>query len=462
MKRTPHTASLFPEPMVDATRRAAAPVPPAAPVAPPMKAVTRELWAALQWSQPAPPQAAIEAQDFTPRVSLEPPDALLLELRGSLGLFGGLQPLFAQLQSRFPEAAAIALAPTPLAALVLARAGKSCCLVDATRLVSRLSPLPLRCLRWPEQAITRLSSMGVHTIGEALRLPRAGFAQRFGTVLLESLDRLVGRRADPRKAFRPEERFHLRCEPSFELADKAFVLHTITPALQALEGFLQERQRGITALLLRLEHRGRPASRCVLRLAAPEHRASQFAYLLESRLQSLVLPAAVRCCELRSGGLLEYAAASDALWQPGEQGGGAGARMPAFLERLRARLGPDSVHGLCVLADHRPERLSREAEPVLKAAPASAVMPWASGRRPLWLLREPCPLVATQDGSGYPGHRGSRLALLAGPERLETGWWDGSDIERDYYVAADGEGARLWIFRERSGARGWYLHGHFG
>ena len=80
----------------------------------------------------------------------------------------------------------------------------------------------------------------------------------------------------------------------------------------------------------------------------------------------------------------------------------------------------------------------------------------------MWLLREPCPLPATQDGSGYPGHRGSRLALLAGPERLETGWWDGSDIERDYYVAADGEGARLWIFRERSGARGWFLHGHFG
>ena len=38
--------------------------------------------------------------------------------------------------------------------------------------VPLMSPLPLRCLRWPEQAITRLSSMGVHTIGEALRLPR--------------------------------------------------------------------------------------------------------------------------------------------------------------------------------------------------------------------------------------------------------------------------------------------------
>jgi protein ImuB len=474
VKRAPRTASLFLDlPQVPRQRPAPAPRAPLPPAVP--REAPRELWAAVQLPQAIAPAAAgpllaqwaQQAQRYTPRVSLEPPDALLLELRGSLALFGGLAALLGEIKFRFASASMIAMAPTPLAALALARAGKSCCLTDQGRLVSRLAPLPLNCLRWPEQSIARLFSMGVRTIGEVLRLPRAGFAQRMGTALLDDLDRLVGRRADPRCAYTPPERFAMRCEPSFEFSSKKFVLQTIGPALASLESFLRERQRGVMAVLLKLEHRGRPATRCVLRLASPEHRATQFASLLESQLQRLVLPAPVRRCELRSGPLLEYAAASEGLWQPGEQGGGAGARMPAFIERLRARLGPEAVQGLCLVPGHRPECLSGSTEPALRGAarkpvPRAIQPPWAPGRRPLWLLREPATLGLSGDGSGYPVQRGQKLRILSGPERLESGWWDGSDIQRDYYVASDARGARLWIFRERSGAQGWFLHGLFG
>jgi len=364
----------------------------------------------------------------------------------------------------------VALAPTPLAALGFARAGKSCCLTDATRLVSRLSPLPLRCLRWPEAGLQRLAAVGVSTIGEALRLPRAGFAQRFGADLLQDLDQLVGRCAHPRVTFVATERFSSRCEPSFELTDTARVLHTIAPQLQQLEQFLLQRQRGITALLLRLIHRRQPPTQCVLRLAAPEHRAARIAVLLQSKLQQVVLAEPVRRCELRSGPLLACAADSTQLWQAGEHGGGALTQMPAFLESLRARLGSAAVQGLCMAAGHRPELLSCATEPVWQSASARRVatavrdtsLPWPAGRRPLWLLPDPRQLPLAVDGSGHPLWRQLPLQLLAGPERLETGWWDGADICRDYYVAADGQGARLWIFRERDAYRRWFLHGYFG
>jgi protein ImuB len=208
----------------------------------------------------------------------------------------------------------------------------------------------------------------------------------------------------------------------------------------------------------------------MLRLTLPEHRAEVFARLLAARLESLVLPAAVRRCTLQSGPLLQYAALSEGLWQPGEHGGASSTRMPLFLERLRARLGDTAVQGLALTAGHRPERLSAAAAPGLRAAgrtrreaPASVpTLPWAPGTRPLWLLHAPRRLDACADGSGYPCEGGLRLELLAGPERLETGWWDGGDIARDYYVAADTDGTRLWIFRERGGAGGWFLHGRFG
>ena len=38
-------------------------------------------------------QLAMRAQRFTPRVSLAPPDGLLLEVKGSLHLFGGMEDI---------------------------------------------------------------------------------------------------------------------------------------------------------------------------------------------------------------------------------------------------------------------------------------------------------------------------------------------------------------------------------
>jgi protein ImuB len=54
------------------------------------------------------------------------------------------------------------------------------------------------------------------------------------------------------------------------------------------------------------------------------------------------------------------------------------------------------------------------------------------------------------------------LCLLSGPERIETGWWDGGDVARDYYQARTSQGELLWIFQDRRNRDGWYLHGIFG
>jgi protein ImuB len=81
----------------------------------------------------------------------------------------------------------------------------------------------------------------------------------------------------------------------------------------------------------------------------------------------------------------------------------------------------------------------------------------APGPRPAWLLAAPRALAAR---NGRPWLDGP-LELLAGPERIESGWWDGRDVARDYFLARDGCGARFWVFRERRERGGWYLHGVF-
>ena len=38
---------------------------------------------------------------------------------------------------------------------------------------------------------------------------------------------------------------------------------------------------------------------------------------------------------------------------------------------------------------------------------------------------------------------------------------DGADMARDYFVARSADDALLWVYRERSPAGAWYLHGIF-
>jgi protein ImuB len=112
-----------------------------------------------------------------------------------------------------------------------------------------------------------------------------------------------------------------------------------------------------------------------------------------------------------------------------------------LLERLRARLGHDAVSGLATHPDHRPEHAWQRVEPG-EWDPHEFRQP---GPRPLWLL-EPRKI---QEGD---------FVLLAGPERIESGWWDGDEAGRDYFIARLPSESLIWVYRETGE---WFLHGLF-
>lgn len=452
---------------------------------------------------------ATRAQRFTPRVSLVPPDGLVLEVRGSLHLFNGVEGLSRALASECASLglkSMVAFSPTPLAALVAARVGKPgrpmgqpFVVTELTRLVGQLMPLPLAALRWPQETLERLARMGVRTIGQVLRLPRAGFARRFGTDSLGTLDRLTGRSPDLRERFHARERFRRRRELNYELENQDAILGALAPLLAELGKFLEARQCGVMKLECLLRHRHAEPTSCVLRLAAPVADVQRLTGLLGERLNALTLPEPVKSCELRSSSLVQRIFSSNSVWQPGEYGGSGGAEATELIERLRARLGPEAVYGLQVLPGHRPENAWGVKEPATDYGPtpirrtvpgavaqpaagppsmagardgtaslahgghsgrdsAPRPRPWPAFRRPMWLLPVPR-LLSERDG--LPRRRGP-LRLLGESERIETGWWDGGDIARDYYTATDLHGVRLWIFRERTSPHRWFLHGVFG
>ena len=92
-----------------------------------------------------------------------------------------------------------------------------------------------------------------------------------------------------------------------------------------------------------------------------------------------------------------------------------------------------------------------------RARPGQHIEP-AWGPRPVWLVEPPQRIAEI---GGKPHHDGP-LTLVAGPERIESGWWDGEAVTRDYFIARTEARALVWIFRERGLPLGWFLQGYFG
>jgi len=92
----------------------------------------------------------------------------------------------------------------------------------------------------------------------------------------------------------------------------------------------------------------------------------------------------------------------------------------------------------------------------LRAAPGP-VHP--SGPQPTWLIDPPLRLATQRD---QPLYRGP-LQKLLGPQRIESGWWDGRVQQRDYYLFHSESAGLLWIYAERLPAHepGWFLQGMF-
>ncbi len=392
------------------------------------------------------------AAQFTPAVCLEP-TGLLLEVEASLRLFGGLAKLLAAVRDGVRGLglrATLGIAPTPLAARVFARAEargvavRSC--TQLPELPARLAELPLFLLEWPGRTLTLLADLGLLRMKDALALPRGGFSRRFGPEALEQLDRLVGRAPDPRVAHAPPARYRARLELPAPADGVEAILFPLRRLLAEMEGTLRGHGAGVQELLLRLAHGREGATRVPLAFASPEREAEFILGIAREKLGRLALPGPTIALSLSAERLLPYAP-REGTWLPGRQERAVG--RARLVERLAARLGPGRVFGIALADDHRPERGWK--------SPPAAARRFEGGARPAWLLHRPVRLVA---GEGGPTLQGA-LSLVAGPERIETGWWDGEPVCRDYFVATNPAGEMVWVYRERREPGAWYLHGVF-
>lgn len=382
------------------------------------------------------------AYQFSSQVSLYYPRALLFEIESSLGLFGPWPRFEARLRRELTELGfrhRIVAAPNPVAARVLANI-KDGVAVQDDGLMQALAPLPIDRAGLDPQAATALSRMGLRTLAQVQALPRHTLARRFEASLLKHLDALAGQRPLGLAFYQPPDRFDVRIELNFDVQSHQALLFPLRRLTGDLSAFLCGRDSGVQRFDLHLEHAQAPDSVIKVGLLSAEREPAMLFELARGRLEQVQVTSPVRGFRLVAQDLPVFVPQRQDLFDDRPQ-----QTLPweQLRERLRARLGDEAVQGLRFHADHRPE-CAWQATADKNPCPTLNTV-----QRPGWLLSEPTLL----------GEQG--VQILMGPERIESGWWDGADIRRDYYLIQTRAGQQGWAFRTVGQGDGLWLQGWF-
>ena len=249
-----------------------------------------------------------------------------------------------------------------------------------------------------------------------------------------------------------------------------------------LAGWLLARGLGVVRMSLALVHeryvreRGTPPSIATFALGAPARAPAHLHAVLRERLARVTLPAPVEAIVLTSDETAPLAGRNLGLL-PEDEADASSCRSSIGCARGSATTSsPCSPRSPSIVPNtRRPRRLPAYAV----RPPRSGARPLACGRRtararrafcanrpsvsapadaprPLWLLDEAKILSGVLEATPW--------ILRDGPERIESGWWDGRDFRRDYFVAETPHGGIVWIYRDhRYGTDDgeWFMHGVF-
>ncbi|MFK0090288.1 Y-family DNA polymerase [Pseudomonas sp. NPDC090755] len=382
------------------------------------------------------------AYRFSSQVSLHYPRVLLLEVESSLGLFGPWPAFEARLRAELRALGfrhRIVLASNPVAARMLANCHDGLALDSPEQTRAALEQLPIERVGLPAEAASAFARMGLCRLGQVMALPREALARRFAAAVQLHLDRLLGVRPMALAFYLPPDRFDARLELNFDVESHQALLFPLRRLINDLAAFLAGRDCGVQRFTLHLEHAEGPDTCVVVGLLAAERDPLMLFELARGRLEQLQLGAPVRNLRLLADDLPAFVPQHSELFDPRPQ---QNQPWEQLRERLRARLGDGAVRSLAAEADHRPECAWR-LDGVSKPAPT------LTAPRPGWLLAEPQALP------------GVGVTLLAGAERIESGWWDGGDVRRDYYRVQTPAGLYAWAYRNLGEDGPLWLQGWF-
>jgi protein ImuB len=478
----------------------------------------RKMEQCAEWCEKFSPIVGLEPCDKPAEGDSLQPESLLLDVSGLGPLFGGEEALLRKIVAEFARQgyqARAAVADSLGAAWAVARfatasrgdSPATTWIVPTGQSETALAPLPLAALRIPAAAIALLQQLGIQEVGQLLRLPRVSLTSRFGDRLILRIDQALGRAREVIVAHRPQPTFQAEWLLEYPTAQRELVELITRQLIERVSHLLVDQNRGAVRLEICL--------RCVAEeeivdsaLGPPipcesgDGSATRHGVFPTRRFPPLLFrvglfrPTAVprhlwdlaqlQFEQTQWPGPVERIAVTATLTAPLEVRQGQlfddgvrdGQRQLAILiERLSNRLGMECVLQPRIVADAQPDRACRYV-PLTGRLNTLSVRPGKDSDdekrqlrfraldRPLFLQHPPLPLqILTAVNQKPPARfRDERhwhaVIRYWGPERIETGWWRGTSVRRDYYRVETESGLWFWIFCQLNDGR-WYLHGKY-
>ncbi len=332
-----------------------------------------------------------------------------------------------------------------------------------------LGRLPMEALRVSLGVLESLWRLGIRRVEELEKLPKSSLPSRFGASLLLRLEQLRDRAPETLTAHRAPTEFRevWVCDtPTFRRADVEQVVRQLTGRVCRL---LAERDRGAIRLLCIVHQQEGAAEQLQVELFQPTCSGEHLWDLMQMQLEQFRLVGAAVKIELTAAISAPLKVQQAELF--GDVKRSRSRQFSLLLDRLAARLGGDRVLRPRATADPQPER-NCVLEPANGGLRRRRKKKQASKRtnpaahRPLQLFSAPREIETVAVAGCPPGQfqyqgQSHRVARHWGPERIETGWWRGPSVRRDYYRIETDEGRRFWLFRELTNRR-WFLHGAYG
>ncbi|WP_341659875.1 DNA polymerase Y family protein [Vibrio sp.] len=372
---------------------------------------------------------------------LFPPKGLLLKLTDMLTLYGGLESYWHivshHLQSLNIEFC-YATGFSPFSAILLTKLGSNFLTEDQDDININLRACPISATELSKKQVEKLSRVGVITLEDLLKLPMPEIARRFDIELVNYIGKLTGQFKHPVDFYHPPEEFHHCLELLFDIDNRQWLEKPLRKLLVKLEHFLTLRSQVAYELELQLHQRDTTSEVVTLTSACGDYLADRWEKLSQLTMESLQLNGSVYALTLkviRSG---ELKSISQDIFS-----GYKGQQTPLeLITTLQAKLGKTRVCKIAPTDDPRPEKSTVLCCPEKTVSNDSRT----TGLRPSFVLKTPELLV-------------DKVTILHGPERIATGWWDGEDVTRDYFIARSKNGRWLWVFRNQK--MQWFLHGIF-
>ena len=402
----------------------------------------------------------------------EQPEALLLDITNVTHLFDGEVNLVQKAESFMRQRRylpRLSLADTVGAAWAISHAANTTTtIVPANQTEHQLSSLPVWTLRIPDSIVEVLSQLGIRTVGQLLNLPRDGLNSRFGEELLYRIDQALGAIDETIVATTEEAEFEAAYSIEHPTARRETIQQIVLQLMQQLSQQLYVAGRGALQIECHVNCSGGRKIQIQVGLFQPRADADHLMQLAAMQLDTLILPSAATAISIKATTTARLAAKQQELWTDRHRD--APVQLAWLVEKLSSRLGQDRVSTARLQSAIQPERACRYVTATGKQVArrvdqGTKQSERSTAERPLWMPALPIPLnVTTNNGSPTTFQNEGKQHQIArywGPERIETAWWRGKCVRRDYYRIETKTGDRYWIF-QRLNDRNWFLHGFLG